>query len=128
LKFAEEAKGRTLLGLLFIVAGTLHFAMSGVYLKIMPPCLPRPLTLVYVSGAAEVLGGVGLFVPRVRRVASRGLAALLVAVWPANVYMAVAHLPAPGIFGESWAQWARLPLQAPLIWWAWRCGRPTSQK
>ncbi len=114
---------RGLLGLLFVAAGTLHFIVPAVYLRIMPPFLPWPLVLVYVSGAAEMMGGVGLFVPRVRRAAAGGLVALLIAVWPANVYMAMVHLAAPGILGERWAQWVRVPLQLPLIGWAWWCGR-----
>jgi uncharacterized membrane protein len=111
--------GRTILGVLFIVAGSLHFFAPEIYVKIMPPYLPWHLALVYISGAAEVLGGVGLFVPSLRHAAAWGLVALLIAVMPANIYMATAHLPAPGIMGQSWAQWLRLPLQLPLIYWAW---------
>ena len=111
--------GRVMLSVLFIAAGALHFIAPQVYVKIMPPYLPLHLPLVYVSGAAEVLGGVGLFLPLTRHSAAWGLVALLIAVMPANIYMATAHLPAPGIMGESWAQWLRLPLQLPLIYWAW---------
>ncbi len=122
-----EAEGHTLarvvLGLLFLVAGVLHFAVTPAYLKMMPPLLPWPVALIYVSGAAEVLGGIGLLIAGTRRAAAWGLVALLIAVWPANVYMAMAHVAAPGVFGQSWAQWARIPLQVPLIWWAWWCGR-----
>ncbi len=122
-----KSRGRTLLrallGFLFVLAGCLHLALPHVYLRIMPPYLPCPVLLVYLSGAAEILGGLGLFVPLTRRVASWLLVALLLAVWPANLYMAMAHLSAPGIFGESWAQWVRLPLQVPLLWWAWWCGQ-----
>ncbi len=125
LKAKGLALSRGLLGLLFVVAGVLHFVVPGIYLRIMPSYLPWHLPLVYVSGAAEVLGGVGLFVPCLRRAASWGLVALLIAVWPANIWMAVAHLPTPGILGESWAQWVRVPLQVPLMVWAWWCGRPT---
>jgi uncharacterized membrane protein len=111
--------GRTLLAILFIAAGILHFLIPQVYLKIMPPYLPWHLPLLYISGAAEVLGGIGLIVPSTRHFAAWGLVALLIAVMPANIYMATAHIPAPGIMGESWAQWLRLPLQLPLIYWAW---------
>ncbi len=111
--------GRTILAVIFILAGTLHFLFPQVYLRIMPPYLPWHLALLYISGAAEITGGLGLFLPTVRHAAAWGLVALLIAVMPANLYMATAHLPAPGIFGESWAQWLRLPLQLPLIYWAW---------
>lgn len=111
-----------LLGLLlfsgiFIASGLMHFCYPQPYVRIIP-LLPRPLALVRVSGAAEILGGAGLLVPALRRWAARGLALLLVAVFPANIYMAVAHVPFRGFMGESWVQWVRLPLQIPLIVWA----------
>lgn len=112
------------LGLLFTAAGTLHFLKPEAYLRIMPPYLPAPRLLVLLSGAAEAVGGLGLLWPATRRVAAWGLLALLVAVFPANVYMLQQHaqlgLPA-------WALWARLPLQPLLMWWVWRAanlGRP----
>jgi uncharacterized membrane protein len=111
--------GQIILSAIFITTGSLHFLMPQLYLKIMPPYLPVPLVLIYISGAAEILGGIGLFIPNARRAAAWGLIALLVAVMPANIYMATAHIPFPGIMGQSWAQWARLPLQVPLIYWAW---------
>lgn len=111
--------GRVMLALIFIVGGALHFVLPQVYLRIMPPYLPYPLALLDVSGAAEILGGLGLMAPRTRRWAAWGLVALLIAVWPANLYMAMAHVAFPGVAGQSWAQWLRVPLQIPLIWWAW---------
>jgi uncharacterized membrane protein len=111
--------GRVLLGVLFLLSGSLHFLAPALYLRIMPPYLPAPLALVYISGAAELLGGAGLLIPSTRQVAAWGLVALLIAVLPANIYMATAHLSAPGIMGQSWAQWLRIPLQVPLICWAW---------
>jgi uncharacterized membrane protein len=111
--------GRIILATLFVAAGSLHFLTPQVYLKIMPPHLPAPGLLVQISGVAEILGGVGLIVPSTRHAAAWGLVALLIAVLPANIYMAVAHLRFPGFMGESWAQWARVPLQLPLIYWAW---------
>ncbi len=111
--------GRVLLSILFMVAGSLHFIAPRLYLRIIPPYLPAPLALVYISGAAEILGGAGLLIPSTRQAAAWGLIALLIAVLPANIYMATAHLSAPGIMGQSWAQWLRIPLQLPLIYWAW---------
>ena len=108
-----------LLAVLFLLSGSLHFLAPHLYLRIMPPYLPAPLTLVYISGAAEILGGAGLLIPATRQAAAWGLVALLIAVLPANIYMATAHLAVPGIMGQSWAQWLRIPLQAPLIYWAW---------
>jgi uncharacterized membrane protein len=107
------------LAALFVGAGLLHFLKPAPYLRIMPPWLPAPRLLVALSGAAEVAGGLGLLLPATRRAAAWGLLALLVAVFPANVYMlqihAQLHLPA-------WALWARLPLQPLLLWWVWRVG------
>ena len=109
--------GRYVFGALFVVAGVMHFVLPKVYASIMPPMLPAPVLLVYVSGVAEILGGVGVLVPSTRRMAAWGLVALLIAVWPANLEMAM-H---PERFASMpvWALWVRLPLQLPLIWWAW---------
>ena len=117
--------GRITLAVLFILAGTLHFVAPQLYLKIVPPYLPAHLPIVYISGAAEILGGIGLLVPSARHAAAWGLVALLIAILPANIYMATAHLAVPGVMGQSWAQWLRIPLQLPLIYWAWLYTRPS---
>lgn len=111
-----RAAGLLALSAAFVGVGVLHFAKPAFFRAIVPPQLPAPGALVAVSGAAEVLGGLGVLPKRTRRLAGWGIAALLVAVFPANVYMALddAH------FGEipAWLRWARLPLQLPLIGWA----------
>ncbi len=109
--------GRILLGGLFLVAGMLHLLRPGLYLPMMLPALPHPLGLVYLSGAAEMLGGLGVLLAQTRRAAAWGLILLLLAVWPANFYMAMVPERFPGI--PALALWARLPLQLPLIWWAY---------
>jgi uncharacterized membrane protein len=103
---------------LFLVSGILHFAKPQPFVSIVPPMLPRPTGLVMISGAAEILGGIGLLISRTRRAAGYGLALLLVAVFPANIYMAVAHVTFPGVLGNRWLQWFRPPVQVPLIWLA----------
>ena len=103
---------------IFVVSGFLHFFRPQPYVRIIPPALPWPRALLFISGAAEFLGGAGLLLRRFRRAAAYGLTLLLVAVFPANVYMAVAHVAFPGLMGEAWVQWLRLPLQIPLIAWA----------
>jgi uncharacterized membrane protein len=115
--------GKFSLAALFIVAGVLHFIHPDPFVRIVPPFLPWQEALVAISGAAEILGGIGLLLGRTQRAAAFGLALLLVAVFPANIYMAVAHLPFPGIAGEAWAQWLRLPFQFLLIAWVWRYTR-----
>ena len=109
--------GRAVLGVVFIGAGVMHFVATAAFMKIVPPLLPDPRLLVQVSGAFEMLGGVGLLVPSTRRFAAWGLVALLIAVLPANIYMAIDHAAWPRI--PVWVLWARVPVQAPLIWWAW---------
>jgi uncharacterized membrane protein len=110
--------GLVLFASIFIIGGFLHFLRPAPYLRIIPPILPWPRLLLWASGAAEILGGVGLLVRPLRRAAASGLALLLIAVFPANIYMAVAHVLFPGFMGESWVQWLRLPLQIPLLLWA----------
>ena len=113
--------GRVLFAALFLLGGLMHWLKPGVYLRIMPPYLPEPLALIYLSGVAEfVLGGL-LLIPRTRRLAAWGLIALLIAVFPANLYMwrHAAEFTIP-----AWALLARLPLQGLLIAWAWVYTRP----
>ncbi len=115
---------RTLLGLLFVVAGALHFIAPSIYERIMPPYLPLRRELVYLSGALEIAGGLGLLPHRTRRIAGIGLVLLLIAVWPANLQML---LDAQADRKPLWwvaLLWARLPLQLVLIAWVWRASRP----
>jgi uncharacterized membrane protein len=110
--------GRWLMAALFLVAGAMHFVFPAAYVRIVPPYLPYPAALVAISGVAEMLGGIGLLVERTRRAAAIGLALLLVAVLPANWWMAASHMRIGNPPVPEWVLWARLPLQVPLIWWA----------
>jgi len=102
----------------FTFAGVGHFTNTEFFVAIVPAYLPAPYLLVYVSGVFELLGGVGVLESRTRRFAGYGLLALLVAVFPANIYMAMnpelyPDMPAAGLYG-------RLPIQfvfAAIIWW-----------
>jgi uncharacterized membrane protein len=118
---ARISAGRWTLAVFFVIAGMLHFVVPALYLRIMPPYLPHPAALVAISGAAEIAGGLGLLLRSTRRAAAIGLAILLVAVFPANWYMATTHIRIGGV--PQWALWLRLPLQIPLIWWALRYAR-----
>jgi uncharacterized membrane protein len=109
---------RWLLTVFMVGAGVNHFVHPLPYVGMMPAALPAPWALVYVSGVAEILGGLGLILPATRRFAAWGLIALLVAVAPANLNMAINHLPLGTRELPTWALWARLPLQLVLIWWA----------
>ncbi|WP_232342868.1 DoxX family protein [Halosimplex litoreum] len=116
---------RYVMGLVYVLAGVLHFVAPDAYERVVPPQFPRPRTLVYLSGVAEVALGVGVLFERTRRRSAWGLIALLVAVFPANVYMAtgddfdVRDVPEQLRDPRDAALWARLPLQAVLVAWAW---------
>jgi uncharacterized membrane protein len=108
----------------YIVAGSLHFIKPAPYLRIVPPYIPWQVPMVRVSGFFEILGGLGLFVPATRRAAAWGLVALLIAVFPANLYMATHPVEAGAASIAPVLRWGRLPLQALLIWWLLWCTRP----
>lgn len=117
----SRATLRVLLALFFLAAGAAHFRRPDLYVRIVPPYLPWPLLLVYLSGACEAAGGVGVLIPRLRRAAGWGLIALLIAVFPANVYMAVGDVRIEGLDVPPLLLWLRLPLQAVLVFWVYRC-------
>jgi uncharacterized membrane protein len=112
---------------LFTVSGAVHLVKPGVFMPMVPDFLPARRLLVQVSGIAELLCAAGLVWRRTRRLAGWASAALLVAVFPGNITMAV----------DAWRDWRegdasgqyvvgtliRLPLQLPLIWWVWRVTR-----
>jgi uncharacterized membrane protein len=110
-------------GILFVITGALHFKFPAAYEQIMPPFIPAHAQLVALSGAFEILGGLGVLVPQTRKFSAWGLIALLIAVFPANIYMAVdadkfAKIPA-------WGLWARLPIQFFLMAWVYNaCIKP----
>lgn len=112
--------GLLVTGVVFIIAGILHFVMPKFYLQIMPPYLPQPLRLVYASGVLEVLGGAGLLLPATRTAAAIGVILLLVAMLPANVEMLRLAQQRGASAAFQAACWLRLPLQPLLMWWVWR--------
>lgn len=114
---------RKILGILlvafFIVAGANHFISPEVYLPLMPGYLPWPMALIYLSGVAEMVGGIGVCFPKWRRLAGWWLIAVLMAVFPANIYMLTHRPPIMGHEVALWILWARLPLQAVMIAWVY---------
>ena len=114
-----------ILGVAFIGAGLLHFLRPKPYEAIMPPYLPAHRELVMISGAAEIVGGVAALFPASHRFCRWWLLALLVAVFPANVQMAVNPGDIRGLPDiPEWALWARLPLQGVIIGLVVRATRP----
>ena len=101
----------------YVADGVNHFISPKTYLAIMPPYIPAHNLMVTLSGIAEIVLGIGLLFPATRSISAWGLVLLLIAVFPANIYMATASrfrkLPA-------WIRWGRLPLQGLLIWWAYQ--------
>ena len=122
-----QSIARWVLAVFFIGAGVNHFLSPEIYLGMMPAWLPLKAAANFVSGTAEIAGGIGLLVPCLRRAASWGLIALLIAVFPANIHVALqGHMP--GLENASPALlWLRLPFQALFIIWVWWVGR-TPQK
>ncbi len=104
-------------GPFFVFAGAMHFVIPGVYRRIVPPYLPAHDVLVYASGVVEIAGGAGLIRKATRRSAGWSLIATLVAVFPANLHMALHPDEFPKVPGGAASLWARLPLQAVFIAW-----------
>ena len=114
---------RWLMVAFMVASGIGHFVVTDSYAAMVPASFPSPRLLVWVSGAAELAGGIGLVIPSWRRAASIGLVALLIAIFPANINMAVNHVSPPGMHISPLALWLRLPFQALFIAWAWWVGR-----
>jgi uncharacterized membrane protein len=113
-----QTVARWLVAIFFLVAGANHFRSPEIYLGMMPPWLPWPEALNYISGAVEMLGGIGLLWVPVRRLAGWGLIALLIAVFPANIYVATQGQMS-GLDVSPLTLWLRLPFQAVFIAWVW---------
>ena len=115
--FTIKTIGLYLAVLLFVVAGISHFTQERFFIKSMPHYIPYHKTMVLISGVAEIVLGLGLLFPSIRVYAAWGLIALLITVFPANIYMATS-----GKFQKipSILLWLRLPLQFVLIWWMYQ--------
>ena len=106
----------------FINVGVDHFINPDFYLSIMPPSFPLHEEAVYISGFFEIVGGVGVLIPRFRKIAGWGLVALLISVYPANIYMAITPEAFPDIPVEM--LYFRLALQFLFFYWAYSVTRP----
>jgi len=116
----------TLMTIFYFLAGFNHFHDPATYLRIMPPYLPYPLLLVQISGFAESFLAVLLPWKKTRRWACYGIIALLIAVFPANVYMLTSG--GAGTTFPLWLLVVRLPLQGVLILWAYWHSQPDKNK
>ena len=110
---------RGVLAVCMVVAGVLHFAATEPFIKIVPEVLPYPAAIVYVSGVIEIMLGVMLLFRPLQRLAGWGLVLLFIAVYPANINMAVNQIHLDGIPDSPWFHAVRLPFQFVLIAWAY---------
>ncbi len=119
-------RSRLALAAFFSFAGTMHFVAPRSYRAMMPPSLPRHREAVIVSGVAEIAGAAAVLHPASRRLGRWWLLALLLAVFPANVHMALNPEQVKGLDLNKiprWALWARLPLQPLAMLWVWHATR-----
>jgi uncharacterized membrane protein len=110
---------RLLIAAFFTVAGANHFIAPDFYLPMMPGYLPWPMALIYLSGVAEIVGGIGVLIPKWRKWAGWWLIAVLIAIFPANIHMLIHDVPLAGRHLPSWVLWTRLPLQLVMIAWVY---------
>jgi len=106
----------------YVVAGIPHFISPTFYLPMMPPYLPAHLELIYISGFFEIIGGLGLLIPQLRRHAAWGLIALLVCVFPANLHVALNEIQLAKEPLSPLVMWLRLPFQGVFIYMVWWSG------
>ena len=109
------------LSVFFVYFGIDHFVNPDFYLSIMPPAFPLHAEAVYISGFFEILGGICVLIPSLRQLAGWGLVALLISVYPANIYMAITPEAFPDI--SIGLLYFRLPLQFLFIYWAYSITR-----
>ena len=112
------ARMRIAMALALFLVGSDHWLNPDRYLPMMPPWIPLHMELVLFTGAAEIAGGAGLLMPKLRRLAGAMLALYFVAVFPANIHNALHGLSVEGLPQAPWYYWMRLPFQPLAIWWA----------
>lgn len=118
-----QARARFASAAVFVPFGLIHILAADKFLAIMPPQIPYPREVVIWTGVAEILGGIGILLPPVRKAAAIGLALYAVGVYPANVYHALAHRHVPPLPDSWWYHAPRLLAQPLFVWWALFGGR-----
>lgn len=116
---------RLVLAAIYVGVGALHLSTPDKFLVIMPPMVPFPRAVVLFTGACEVAGAIGLLAPATRWLAGVMLAIYAVCVWPANIYQAFWHIPAPPLPDSWWYHAPRIAFQPVLLWWALYAGGVT---
>ena len=119
-----QSRGRLALSILFIFTGISHFFFVEEMMQMIAPVVPAREMMVYLTGALEIAGAIGLLIPQLRRIAGYALIAFLLSVLPANIYAALnytgmgAHADGPGYL------WFRIPLQLLFMIWTWYFTQP----
>lgn len=113
----QPSTSRFILAGIFLLMGALHFIRPQPFIKIMPDYIPWHTAMVYISGVAELLGGMGLLIPEFRVFAGYGLIIMLFAVFPANIDMFWKAYQEYGMSGRTWVLLLRLPLQFAVMYW-----------
>ncbi len=116
---------RLVMSAFYLAAGIFHIVAPRGFLLIVPPYVPWPEAIVFVTGVCEIAGAVGLMARRFRRVAGIGLAAYAICVFPANIHHAVNMITVAGLSDSWWYHGPRLALQPVLVWWALFCAEVT---
>jgi len=114
--FDAQSRTRLLIAAIYAPFGILHILHSHGFLAIMPPVIPFPREIVIVTGVCEIVGAVGLLIPRTQRLAGIMLALYAVCVWPANLYHAFSGMTVPPLPSSWWYHGPRLLLQPVFIW------------
>ncbi len=112
---------RLVMAAFYGAAGVLHVMSPTGFLLIVPPWVPWPQSVVWLTGLAEIAGAIALFVPKLRHAAGLGLAAYAICVFPANIYHAVYMVPVAGLPNSWWYHGPRFLAQPVLVWWALYC-------
>jgi uncharacterized membrane protein len=111
-------KSILIISLFFLIGGIAHFVFTDMFIKIMPSYLGHKKELVWISGLFELLGAVGILVQKFRTISGYGLIVLIIAVFPANINMAL-H-PQDFLFIPEFLLWLRLPIQFIFVWFVWK--------
>lgn len=113
--------GRVILAAVFLSAGASHFKIPAKYIEMLPPSVPQRENIILVTGILEILGAIGLMIPRFSHVAGNALILFLICIFPANVHAAFARVEFGGGINGPMLLFIRTPLQMILILWAYLC-------
>ena len=112
-----ETAGLYVMAIMYVFAGLMHFVKPKLYMRVMPEYLPNHKALVFWSGIAEILLGIGLCIPVLKVISSYGIIAMLIVFLMVHLYILTGEKASTGI--PKWILILRIPLQFGLMYWAW---------